>query len=166
LYSSAMLESSFGAEMEHIDLDLYLRQASPFRFVDEVRFCEEEGVIKSSRLYVGDEGFFTGHFPGEPIVPGVILVESMAQSCRAWLNKKLGRKAKGFIASIEKAKFLKPVRPGDMVAMLARPINPISDDSGSSSRFCRFSCLSRCGDQDVAKASVTLYQAITESVEQ
>jgi 3-hydroxyacyl-[acyl-carrier-protein] dehydratase len=152
--------------MEHIVVDLYLRQASPFRFVDEVQFCEEEGVIKSSRLYVGDESFFAGHFPGDPIVPGVILVESMAQSCRAWLNNKLRKKAKGFMASIEKAKFLRPVRPGDMVVMLARPTNPISDDSNSSSRFCGFSCRSRCGDQDVAKASVTLYQIIADSAEQ
>ncbi len=151
--------------MTYIDVDLYLRQAPPFRFVDEVRFSEAEGVIESSRRYVGDEQFFAGHFPDEPIVPGVILVESMAQSCRAWLNMRLGKKARGFIASIERAKFLKPVRPGDMVLMRSRPANLISDDSDASSRFCQFSCVSRCGDQDVAKANVTLYQAITESAE-
>jgi 3-hydroxyacyl-[acyl-carrier-protein] dehydratase len=151
--------------MKLIDLDLYLRQASPFRFVDEVRFSEEQGIIESTRLYVGDESFFAGHFPDEPIVPGVILVESMAQSCRAWLNSKLGRKAKGFIASIERAKFLKPVRPGDKVLMEARPTDVISGDRDASSRFCRFSCLSRCGDHDVAKASVTLYQVIADSTE-
>jgi len=148
-----------------IDLDLYLRQTSPFRFVDEVRFSEEDGVIESSRLYVGDEGFFAGHFPDEPIVPGVILVESMAQSCRAWLNKRLGRKAKGFIASIERAKFLKPVVPGDRVFMKAWPIDLISVGSDSSSRFCRFSCVSRCGDLEVAKANLTLYQIITTPIE-
>jgi 3-hydroxyacyl-[acyl-carrier-protein] dehydratase len=157
------LESLLAADMEDIDLDIYLRQASPFRFVDQVRFCEEEGVIESSRLYVGDEEFFAGHFPDEPIVPGVILVESMAQSCRAWLNRKLGRKAAGFIASIERAKFLKPVRPGDRVLITARPGDWISNDSGASFKICRFSCVSRCGDHDVAKASLTLYQIITES---
>lgn len=144
--------------MQHIDLDLYLRQVAPFRFVDEVRFSESEGVIESSRLYVSEEYFFTGHFPDEPIVPGVILVESMAQSCRAWLNMKLGRKARGYIASIDRAKFLKPVRPGDMVVTRTKPANLISNENN---RFCQFSCLSRCGDQDVAKATMTLHQAIT-----
>lgn len=146
--------------MESIDVDSYLRQTAPFRFVDEVRFSDEEGVIRSSRRYVGDEEFFTGHFPGDPVVPGVILVESMAQSCRAWLNRKLGRKADGFIASIERAKFIRPVRPGDVVEMEARPLSTLVEEGATSSRFCRFSCVSRCDDEEVAKVSVTLYQSV------
>jgi len=149
--------------MEYIDLDRYLRQKSPFRFVDEVCFSPEDGVIESSRLYVGDESFFEGHFPGEPIVPGVILVESMAQSCRAWLNSTVGKKARGFIASIERAKFLRPVRPGDRVLMTARPAYLPSENGDVSARFCRFSCLSRCGEHDVAKASLVLYQIVADA---
>ena len=145
--------------MELIDLDSYLRQAAPFRFVDELGFSDEDGVIRSSYRYVGDESFFAGHFPNEPIVPGVILVESMAQSCRAWLNWRLGRKASGFIASIERVKLIKPVHPGDVVEMEARPLSVLEEDA-TSSRFCRFSCLSRCGDEEVAKVSVTLYQDV------
>lgn len=145
--------------MERIDLDAYLRQVAPFRFVDALCFSDEDGVIRSSYRYVGDEPFFAGHFPDEPIVPGVILVESMAQSCRAWLNWRLGRKAEGFIASIERAKLIKPVRPGDVVEMEAKSLSTL-EDNATSSRFCRFSCLARCGDEDVAKVSVTLYQSI------
>jgi 3-hydroxyacyl-[acyl-carrier-protein] dehydratase len=144
--------------MERIDIDLYLRQTDPFRFVDEVLFCEDMGVIRSTRRYVGDEEFFAGHFPGDPVVPGVILVESMAQSCRAWLNRKLGKNADGFIASIDRAKFIKPVRPGDVIVMESKPLAPVSDSGSATFRFCRFSCVSKCGDDDVAKASVTLYQ--------
>ena len=150
---------SLDAEMERIDLDLFLRQVSPFRFVDEVGFSGADGLIRSSYRYVGDEAFFDGHFPGEPIVPGVILVESAAQSCRAWLNWRLGRKTGGFIASIERAKLIKPVRPGDVVQMESKPLS-ILDDDPSASRFCRFSCVSKCGDEDVAKVSVTLYQSL------
>lgn len=145
--------------MERIDLDLLLRQAAPFRFVDEAGFHGEDGVIRSSYRYTGDEAFFAGHFPGEPIVPGVILVESMAQSCRAWLNWRLGKKAGGFIASIERAKLIKPVRPGDLVEMEAKPLSVLEEDA-TSSRFCRFSCVSRCAGEEVAKVSVTLYQSI------
>lgn len=144
--------------MQGIDLDSFLRQTAPFRFVDEVSFCEEENLIKSVRLYMGDEDFFVGHFPGDPVVPGVILVESMAQSCRAWLNNKLGEKAEGFIASIDRAKFIKPVRPGDVVIIESKPLNDLSDLGTATSRFCRFSCVSKCGDDNVAKASFTLYQ--------
>jgi 3-hydroxyacyl-[acyl-carrier-protein] dehydratase len=146
--------------MELIDVDSYLRQTAPFRFVDEAYYCEQTGVIKSSRRYVGDEHFFAGHFPGDPVVPGVILVESMAQSCRVWINKLLGKKADGFIASIDRAKFIKPVRPGDVVVIESKALSPISDGGGASFRFCRFSCVSRCGGEDVAKASVTLYQSM------
>jgi len=145
--------------MQSIDLDSHLRQTDPFRFVDEVSFCEEQGLIKSVRLYMGDEGFFDGHFPGDPIVPGVILVESMAQCCRAWLNKQVGSISTGFIASIDRAKFIKPVRPGDVVIMEAKPLNDVSNLDKAEARFCRFTCVSKCGDSNVAKVSLTLYQS-------
>lgn len=145
--------------MQRIDPDLFLRQIAPFRFVDEAAFDGDDGTIRASYRYTGDEAFFTGHFPGEPIVPGVILIESMAQSCRAWLNWQIGRKAEGFIASIERAKLTRPVRPGDRVDMEARPLSVLAPDA-TSSRFCRFSCVSRCGGEEVAKVSVTLYQSI------
>jgi 3-hydroxyacyl-[acyl-carrier-protein] dehydratase len=145
--------------MQCIDLDSNLRQTSPFRFVDEVSFCEDDGLIRSVRLYMGDEEFFVGHFPGDPIVPGVILVESMAQSCRAWLNSQIGAKAEGFIASIDRAKFIKPVRPGDVVIIESKPLNEISELNKGDSRFCRFSCVSKSGGENVAKASLTLFQS-------
>lgn len=146
--------------MERLDIDAYLRQTAPFRFVDEAFFCEQTGCIRSSRRYVGDEDFFAGHFPGDPIVPGVILVESMAQSCRVWLNKLLGKHSNSFLAAIDRVKFIRPVRPGDVVVIDSKPLAPISDDGVASSRFCRFSCVSRCDGQDVAKASLTLYQGV------
>lgn len=145
--------------MNLIDLDVFLRQTAPFRFVDHASYSDEDGLIRSSCRYVGDEAFFAGHFPDEPIVPGVILIESMAQSCRAWLNWRLGRKAGGFIASVERAKLIKPVRPGDVVEMTAKALN-VLEEHPTSSRFCRFSCLATCAGEEVAKVSVTLYQSI------
>jgi hypothetical protein len=51
------------------------------------------------------------------------------------------------------------VRPGDVVDMQAKPLS-VLDDGATSSRFCRFSCSAMCHDEEVAKASMTLYQSV------
>lgn len=151
------------SKLQSIDLDAYLRQSDPFRFIDEVAFLDADTVVRGMKHYSGDEEFFKGHFPGDPLVPGVILVESMAQCCRAWLNKRVGSKAEGFIASIDRAKFIKPVRPKDIVIIEATPKHDIDDGPVEVSRFCTFSCVSWCRGERIAKATLTLYQAAAVS---
>lgn len=56
----------------------YLPQQVPFRFVDEILEVDEEGIT-GTYTFKPDEFFYAGHFPGNPITPGVILVESMCQ---------------------------------------------------------------------------------------
>ncbi len=58
-------------------LDLLPHQ-KPFRFVDELSFVDEN-TIEGNYSFTGEEFFYTGHFPGQPITPGVILTECMAQ---------------------------------------------------------------------------------------
>jgi 3-hydroxyacyl-[acyl-carrier-protein] dehydratase len=59
-------------------LDL-VPQASPFRFIDEIIELNDEGIIASYR-FKKNESFYEGHFPGNPITPGVILLEAAAQA--------------------------------------------------------------------------------------
>lgn len=89
----------------------------PFLFVDEIREAGAERII-GVRTFGADEPFFQGHFPGYPVVPGVILVESMAQCGGAGVNRLglIGGKL-FFLASIGSAKFRRQVRPGDTVEM-------------------------------------------------
>jgi len=66
----------------------------------------------------GNEPFFQGHFPGHPIMPGVLIVEAMAQTaCVLFLSKPENKSKLAFFMGIDKAKFRKPVVPGDQLEL-------------------------------------------------
>ncbi|OHD79665.1 MAG: beta-hydroxyacyl-ACP dehydratase [Spirochaetes bacterium RIFOXYC1_FULL_54_7] len=90
-----------------------LPHRDPFLFIDETT-VEDDGTIHARRLWKGDEFFFAGHFPKYPVVPGVILVETMAQA--GGIGAKLAGLAQDglfFLATINNVKFRRQVSPGD-----------------------------------------------------
>jgi 3-hydroxyacyl-[acyl-carrier-protein] dehydratase len=94
-----------------------LPHRDPFLFVDEAMVAED-GTIQAKRLWKGDEFFFAGHFPKYPVVPGVILVETMAQA--GGIGAKLAGLAKDglfFLAAVNNVKFRRQVRPGELFEM-------------------------------------------------
>jgi 3-hydroxyacyl-[acyl-carrier-protein] dehydratase len=95
----------------------YLPHREPFLFVDKVEI--EDGKIKAERSYPESEWFFAGHFPGMPVVPGVILIETMAQ-CGGVGVRKMGIQNAGtfLFAKIREARFRRPVRPGEKLEMV------------------------------------------------
>ncbi|WP_319561561.1 3-hydroxyacyl-ACP dehydratase FabZ [Marispirochaeta sp.] len=95
-----------------------LPHRKPFLFVDELTEVTEE-KITGTRTYTPEEFFFPGHFPEYPVVPGVILVETMAQCGGAGVRQlgSLGDDALFFLAAIEKAKFRRQVRPNETIRM-------------------------------------------------
>ena len=102
--------------MENIDIESLIPHRKPFLFVDELLYNGEEG---SASLYTfkEDEFFFKGHFPDYPIVPGVILIETMAQAGGVALiqRKSIKKENPFFLASISKAKFRAQVLPNTQV---------------------------------------------------
>ena len=93
-----------------------LPHREPFLFVDEIIEAASEKII-AKHIFTEREFFFKGHFPEYPVVPGVILIETMAQSGGAGLRKLgiLGDDALFFLASVDKVKFRRQVRPGEEV---------------------------------------------------
>ena len=103
---------------ETTDIKSLLPHREPFLFVDEIVSCDEEGSV-STRKFTENDFFFKGHFPEYPVVPGVILCETMAQAGGAALSyqKKVPEGSLFFFATLDKVKFRNQVRPGDTVRM-------------------------------------------------
>ena len=87
----------------------------PFLLVDRIlEVDKEKQVIKGLKNVTINEQFFQGHFPGHPIMPGVLIVEGMAQCLGVLVMDGIEGKVPYFVG-VEKAKFKNPVKPGDQI---------------------------------------------------
>jgi 3-hydroxyacyl-[acyl-carrier-protein] dehydratase len=94
----------------------HLPHRYPFLLIDRVLEIERNASIAAIKNVTMNEQFFQGHFPGEPIMPGVLIVEAMAQAAGILAIASRGEKNSAvYFMSIEGAKFRKPVVPGDQL---------------------------------------------------
>ena len=123
------------------DTSLDIRQilkALPHRYplllVDRVRSLQKDERIHAVKAVSFNEDFFQGHFPGSPIMPGVLQIEALVQAAAILGIESLGLAGSGklvFFMGIENAKFRKPVTPGCLLDLKAEFVQ-------KRSRVCKF----------------------------
>lgn len=93
---------------------------SPFLLIDKVVGIEKDMRATGIKCVTYNEPFFIGHFPTRPIMPGVLIIEAMAQTSAVLVVETMGGESGGklvYFMSIEEAKFRKPVVPGDRLEL-------------------------------------------------
>jgi 3-hydroxyacyl-[acyl-carrier-protein] dehydratase len=92
----------------------------PFLLIDRAEDYKPHQSITGIKCVTVNEPFFIGHFPGNPVMPGVLIIEAIAQSGAVLMSKSLDADTSGktiFFTSLDNCKFRTPVRPGDVLRM-------------------------------------------------
>jgi 3-hydroxymyristoyl/3-hydroxydecanoyl-(acyl carrier protein) dehydratase len=101
--------------MRNVDCSGLLPHRPPFLLIDEVLECTDT-FVRAVRRFRPDESFFAGHFPGRPIVPGVLLIEAMAQALACLALARIPA-AEVYLTGVERVRFRQRVLPGDLVEL-------------------------------------------------
>jgi 3-hydroxyacyl-[acyl-carrier-protein] dehydratase len=130
------------AEPEKMDIEAIMRQLPhryPMLLVDRVLECVSGKHIRALKNVTFNEPFFTGHFPHRPVMPGVLIIEALAQAAGILAFKTVGvvpdAETRFYFVAIDNARFRKPVEPGDQLVlkvMLKRAFKGIWKFHGSA----------------------------------
>ena len=110
--------------MEVQEIMAILPHRYPFQMVDRILELDvEAGRVVGIKNVTNNEPYFQGHFPGNPVMPGVLQMEAMAQVAGVMLNSRIGNEGKtAYFVSMNKVKFRKMVIPGDQLRIEVEPI--------------------------------------------
>ena len=104
------------AVMEINEILQVLPHRYPMLLVDRVIECDFKARIVAIKNLTINEPFFQGHFPGDPVMPGVLQLEAMAQTAGVLINRTIGGPGRmAYFIGIESARFRRIVRPGDQL---------------------------------------------------
>src|ERR1700758_568128 len=132
-------------------ISLGLPHRPPFIFVESVDKLEAGLLAECSKTFRRSETFFQGHFPGNAIVPGVLLVEGMAQTAGIAMG---GPKKLFLLAAIRSMKFFRPVRPEEPIGFVARKL-------GDADGLVQCAVEARVGPRLVAEGQIILSEVTT-----
>lgn len=139
------------AEMDIHEVLTYLPQRFPVLMIDRVLECEPGKRILALKNVSANEPYFPGHFPNRPVMPGVMILEAMAQAAAILAFRTLGSKPDEtttyFYAGIDNARFRRPVVPGDQlrIEILLQ---------GSKRGVWKFGCAVRVAETLVSEADI------------
>jgi 3-hydroxyacyl-[acyl-carrier-protein] dehydratase len=108
------------ADIDIIEILARIPHRYPFLLVDRAEEYRPHQSIIGIKCVTANEPFFQGHFPDYPVMPGVLIVEAMAQTGAVLMSKSLDVDTRGktiFFMSVDNCRFRQPVRPGDVVRM-------------------------------------------------
>src|SRR5213595_945339 len=123
----------------------------PMLLVDRIESLDPEKGIVAIKAVTINEGFFQGHFPGRPIMPGVLIVEALAQAAGVLAVESLGLANSGklvYFMAIEGAKFRQPVEPGVLLQLDVEFVQ-------KRASVCKFAGRASVGGKLAAEASFT-----------
>lgn len=122
----------------------------PFLMIDKIiEMAPDQYAIGVKNVSINEQHFI-GHFPGKPVMPGVLLIEAMAQTSAVLVVETLGKAAEGklvYFMSIDEARFRKPVVPGDSVHIRV-------DKQQSRKNVWKFACVATVEGAKVAEAVI------------
>lgn len=126
----------------------------PFVLVDRVLEHDPDGRLVAVKNVTGSEEFFQGHFPGQPVMPGVLLIEGLAQAASLWLLQDAPdpRRLEVHLVGIDAAKFRRPAVPGDQLRLEVKVLR-------RRGALCKVRGEVRSGEHRVAEANLLLQVA-------
>ena len=109
--------------IDHLEVMKYLPHRYPFLLVDKVNSYTEWETIEAVKNVTHNEPFFTGHFPTLPVMPGVLMIEALAQASGILMYRSKNRLPGDeifYLAGVDKARFKRVVVPGDQLILTVK----------------------------------------------
>jgi 3-hydroxyacyl-[acyl-carrier-protein] dehydratase len=135
----------------HDDIFKYLPHREPFLFVDEVMNINNGSDIHAIKRLTGEEDYFRGHFPNNPVMPGVIIIEALAQASGILgfqtMDKTPEEGSIYVFAGVDKVRFRRRVGPGDDIHLYSKILN-------EKRGIWKFECRAEVDNEIVCSATI------------